>query len=249
MYEVSGSNPDAPTNMEIKIIYEDKNVFVVDKPAGITVFPENGRERTFIDYLIETRPELKNAGERPRYGVAHRLDKDTSGVLLIAKNNDTLKFLQQEFETRKVVKKYIALVTGRLEEKHGIIKTLLGRSPKDPRKQKIYSVLDPKGEKNLREAVTEYSFIKSFKDYTLIEARPLTGRKHQIRVHLAHINHPIAGDKLYGFRGQKAPKGLKRQFLHGAYVKLMMSRSKIKEFISPLPKDLKDVISHLETYD
>ena len=203
----------------MEIIYEDKNVLVLDKPAGI------------VADSIPLR--------------AHRLDKDTSGILLTAKDKKSLEFLQKEFQERKVDKKYTALIVGELQEP-GAIKTLLGRSPKDKRKQKAYLPTEPKGAKNLREAITEYRVLKNFKGYTLIEAKPITGRKHQIRAHMAHIHHPIAGDKLYAFKDAKIPNGLKRQFLHATYLKIKLPNDEIKEFESPLPKDLKNVLSQLE---
>ena len=124
-------------NMDFKIIYEDSDVLVVDKPAGIVVFAQAKTTRkTFIELLLEKYPELKNAGEAPRYGAVHRLDKDTSGVLLVAKNTEALIFLQKQFKNREVEKKYTALATGVVKEDAGTVHTLLGRSPQDPRKQK-----------------------------------------------------------------------------------------------------------------
>ncbi len=204
----------------MKVIYEDENVRVLDKPAGV------------------------NADEIPRR--IHRLDKDTSGVLLVAKNDKALEFFQKQFQERKIDKKYKALVMGHLKS-GGAIKTLLGRSPGDKRKQRAYLTAEPRGTKNLREAKTEYRVLKHFKDYTLIEAKPITGRKHQIRAHMTHIHHPIAGDKLYSFKNAKAPKDLKRQFLHASSIKITMPDGTMQEFASPLPKDLKNVISQLES--
>ena len=188
--------------MELKTIYEDENLLVIDKPAGITVFSEEeNKEKTLIDYLLDKYPELKEAGTAPRYGIIHRLDKDTSGILMVAKNNKTLAFLQNQFKERLVTKKYIALITGELKEETGTIKTLLGRSPKDRKKQKVYLPFEP-GFQGKKEAITEYKILNKYRDYTLVEAIPRTGRKHQIRTHFAYLHHPIAGDKLYGFKNQ-----------------------------------------------
>lgn len=195
-----------------RIIYEDEDVKVVDKPAGIIA------------------DEIKNR--------AHRLDKDTSGILLVAKNEKALDFIQKQFKERKVEKKYIALVAGNLKEKEGKIETLLGRSPADRRKQKVYMLNDPKAE-GKRKAETRYKVLQRFENYDLIEAEPKTGRKHQIRAHFTHLGHPIAGDKLYEFKNQPKPEGLKRQFLHASYLKIKLPNNQIKEFKSELPNDLK----------
>ncbi len=214
--------------MNPKIIFEDENLIVLDKPAGI------------------------NADDIPRR--VHRLDKDTSGVLLVAKNDKILEFLQKQFQARNVEKKYIALATGNIKNAQGIIKSLIGRSPKDRRKQKVYLPNEPKAE-GKREAITKYAVLRRFsakggfasggKDYTLIEARPQTGRKHQIRAHFAYLGHPIAGDKLYGFKNQPCPKELKRQFLHASSIKIKMPNNEIKKFESQLPKDLQIILDRL----
>ena len=232
--------------MKINVIYEDRELIVVDKPPGIVVYSgKEANKKSLIDYLLMIRPNLKKVGKAPRYGIVHRLDKDTSGLLLIAKSNQSLTFLQNEFKERKVEKKYVALVVGTIKEKFGTIETLIGRSKKDRRKQKTYLPNEP-GPTGKREARTYYKIIRNFKDYTLIEAIPKTGRKHQIRVHLAYILHPIAGDKVYGFKNQPCPNGLKRQFLHSGYLKIELIDGQTKEFISPLPKDLDIIINKLK---
>ncbi|MCJ7786650.1 RluA family pseudouridine synthase, partial [Patescibacteria group bacterium] len=146
---------------------------------------------------------------------------------------------------RKVKKKYLALAVGNLKDKEGKIETLLGRSPKDRKKQKVYLPNEP-GAEGKREAITEYKVLKKFKNYTLIEVQPKTGRKHQIRVHLSYISHPLAGDRMYGFKNQPCPEGLKRQFLHASSLKIQLPSGEIKEFKSELPEDLKKL---LKIYD
>jgi len=200
---------------KLKILYEDDNLLVIDKPAGV------------------------NADDIPRR--VHRLDKDTSGILLVAKDNKTLDFLQKQFKGKKVKKKYLALVVGNLKNKEGEVETLLGRSPGDRKKQKVYLPTEP-GAGGKREAITEYKIKKRFDDYTLLEVSPKTGRKHQIRCHLVYLGHPIAGDKMYGFKNPVCPKGLKRQFLHASYLKIKMPDAKYKEFKSELPDDLKSCL-------
>jgi 23S rRNA pseudouridine1911/1915/1917 synthase len=232
--------------MDYKILYEDQDMMVVDKPAGIVVFPEGQtKENTLIDLLIDQKPELKEAGEAPRYGIVHRLDKDTSGVLLVAKTKEALKFLQKQFINRGVEKEYLALATGALKDEKGVIHTLITRSKSDPRKQKASWLQDAKPE-GKREAITHYKVIQKFKDFTLVELDMKSGRKHQIRTHLAYIHHPIAGDKLYGFKDSKQPEGLTRQFLHASDLKIETPQGEIKEFHSELPKDLKNVLDNLE---
>jgi len=239
--------------MEINIVFENENLLVVDKPAGIVGFPENNPDRkTLINLLIKEFPDLKNVGEAPRHGIVHRLDKDTSGLLLVAKNNETLFFLQKQFKERKVVKKYIALVNGEIKNEKGEIDTLIGRGQKDRKKQKVYFPLEPDS-KGKRKAFTEYVVLEKYSDkkenkYSLVEAIPKTGRKHQIRVHFQYLNHPIVGDKIYSFKNQVVLQGLKRQFLHATYLKVKMLDGKEKEFKSKLPKDLNEVLGHLNHY-
>ena len=222
--------------MEFKILYEDNDLLAIDKPAGII------------------------ADDIPKR--VHRLDKDTSGILLVAKNDKALEFLQKQFSAaaksyggpaeafgeggkeRKVEKKYIALVVGHLKTDGGKIETLLSRSPGDRRKQKAYLPGEPNSQ-GKRKAITEYKVLQRFENYDLIEVEPRTGRKHQIRTHLAYFSHPIAGDKLYGFKGQICPKGLKRHFLHASYLKIKLPNGKIKIFKSNLPEDLKKALNQI----
>jgi 23S rRNA pseudouridine1911/1915/1917 synthase len=231
--------------MEVKVIYEDKDLLVVDKPAGMPVFKEgNISGETLADYLVAKYPELKK-NEPPRYGIAHRLDKDTSGLLLVAKSPEALIFFQKQFKNKTIQKRYLALVVGGIKDEKGVIETLIGRSPKDKKKQKAFFVGEP-GSLGKRQAVTEYKVIENFEGYTLLEVTPKTGRKHQIRCHLAYIHHPIAGDKLYGFKRQPTPKGLNRQFLHASYLKIQLTSGQEKEFTSPLPEDLGKIIKNLK---
>ena len=246
---------DQAIKMEFKIIYEDNDVLVVDKPAGIVVFAE-GEATTkipsslsssgpfLINELIKYRPEIKNAGQEPRYGAVHRLDKDTSGILLVAKNNESLIFLQKQFKNREIEKKYLALATGIIKDDGGKVETFVGRSPADPRKQKAY-LPGEKVPKGVREAVTEYKVLQRFQEYMLLEVIIKTGRKHQIRCHLTHIHHPVAGDKLYSFKDSPVPAGLTRQFLHASYLKIQLLNGQVKEFASELPEELKTVLKSL----
>ncbi len=246
--------------MQLEIIYGDNDILAIDKPAGIVVFPEgktNGK--TLIDYILEKYPELKGVGEPPRYGIVHRLDKDTSGIILTAKNSEALFFLQKQFSAsalwaatdeknspleKNLKKRYIALVVGDVKNESGVIETLIGRSKKDGKKQKVYLAGEP-GSMGKREAITEYKIIKKYPNYTLLEVMPRTGRKHQIRCHLAYLGHPIAGDKMYGFKNQLCPKRLTRHFLHASYLKIQLPNGELKEFKSDLPEELKIVLKNL----
>jgi len=234
--------------MDIKIIYEDNDVLVVDKPAGLIVFPEGNisGEKTLIDYLADKNPELKLAGEAPRYGIAHRLDKDTSGILLVAKNSEALIFLQKQFKNREVEKKYVCLAEGIIKNNEDTVQTFICRSPKDKRKQKAYTAGEPTS-KDKRVAYTKYKVLERYADYTLLEVQIKTGRKHQIRCHLSYLQHPIAGDKLYGFKNSPIPNGLTRQFLHASYLKIQLPSGDIKEFNSELPEELNNILKNLKT--
>ena len=230
--------------MGIKIIYEDNDVLVVDKPTGIVVFPEGQtKDNTLIDALIEEYPDLKMAGGTPRYGIVHRLDKDTSGILLVAKTPEALIFLQKQFKNREVHKKYVCLVEGAMESDSGSIETLIARAKGDPRKQRAYSPIN--APKSAREAITNYRVIERFKNYTLLEVEIETGRRHQIRCHFSYLKHPIAGDKLYSFKNSPTPEGLTRQFLHSQYLKIQLPNGKTEQFKSDLPEDLQKIINNL----
>jgi 23S rRNA pseudouridine1911/1915/1917 synthase len=185
---------------------------------------------------------------RVRPGIVHRLDKDTSGVMIIAKNQKSFDWLKKQFKDRQANKKYLALVSGRLEEKEGQVKTLLQRASSDPTRQKV-SIGDGK------ESLTLYKVIKEFKNYSLLEVSPKTGRLHQIRVHLAYLGHPVAGDAKYGPRlrqgfggqGKHLPilPGLGRQFLHATELDVTLPDGQKQVFAAPLPEDLEKVLKNL----
>lgn len=212
--------------MKPKIIYEDNDVIVVDKPAGILVHPVKDEKNTLIDYF-------------PNAKLVHRLDRDTSGLLILAKNEKTHNWLKGQFKNREITKKYIALVHGSFKDKTNIITKSISRSKKKGRIQ----TTAPIGKK--REAITRYKVLKEFDNYSLLEVMPETGRTHQIRVHLASIGHPIAGDENYKFKRQVCPKGLNRQFLHAGYLKFKLSDGEVKEFSSKLPEGLQEILKNL----
>lgn len=244
-------------NIKLDIIYEDDDVIVINKPAGLSVHPRQDKnslplpqetDSTLVSGLLAYYPETANVGDNPlfRPGLVHRLDKDTSGVMIIAKNQTSFDWLKTQFKERKTTKTYLALVHGLLKNKKGEIKTLLHRASSDPTKQKV-------SKNDGKEAITQYKVIKEFKDYTLLEARPKTGRLHQIRVHLAHLGHPIAGDTKYGIKRLPVLPGLNRQFLHATELKITLPASPAggpdgekKTFFSPLPTELAQTIKGLQ---
>lgn len=232
------------------IVYEDGNFLVLNKPAGLITHPKNvgDTQNSVTSWLIEKYPEIKNVGEPfiasgkeiPRAGVVHRLDKDTSGLLLVAKNNEVFFYFKNLFQERKIKKYYLALVNGKPKEPKGIISAPLGRIGLK-RTTKIIGdkLLDKK------EALTEYQTVKQFLNYTLLEVTPRTGRTHQIRVHLNSIGHPVAGDPIYGFKRSSPPPGLKRLFLHAYKLEFTAPDDKRLTLEIDLPEDLQRVLDDL----
>ncbi len=230
-------------NIPINVVYEDEDVVVLNKQAGISVHPSvNEPNKTLVNALIARYPEIKNVGEDPlRPGIVHRLDKDTSGLLVIAKNQKTFEFLKKEWQEGRVIKKYLTLVRGHPKEK-GEIVSELARSLKDFRKR---MVVRPEKQKIAgKMAITEYKVVKKFKDYSLVEVYPKTGRMHQIRVHFASLGHPVAGDKIYG-KSREKPEGLTRQFLHAFYLKFSLPTGPLA-FEADLPDDLEQALAKLD---
>jgi len=216
--------------MDIPIIYEDNNMVVIDKPAGILVHPVLNEKNTLLDFL-----KIKYLDAQ----LVHRLDKDTSGLMVVAKNEKTYEWLKSQFLNREILKKYLALVIGNFKDKKGIIAKSISKS----RKRGGSQTIAPIGKR--REAITRYEVIKEFKNYSLLEVSPKTGRTHQIRVHLASIGHPIAGDEKYKFKRQPVLRGLNRQFLHASYLQFKMPDGNIKELRSELPEDLNKLLENL----
>lgn len=230
-------------NIEIEVIYENEELLAIDKPAGITVHPARGdQEDTLVNGLISNWPEIKNIGDDPlRPGIVHRLDRETSGIMLVAKTEKAFNCLKDQFSERKIEKKYLALVNGVIKNEQGIIAKSINISKKDRKKR------SPFLSDNSKSALTQYKVIQRYQDHTLLEVSPKTGRTHQIRVHLSSEGYPVSGDKQYKFKRQKTPKGLNRQFLHACYLKFSLTNGKIMELKSELPLDLKEVLNNLET--
>jgi len=227
--------PLSPEAMPLNIIYEDDDLLVVDKPAGLTVHPAPGHpNHTLINAILSHFPHLADIGDSLRPGVVHRLDKDTSGVMLVAKNGPAQADLAEQFKTHSVVKAYLVLVKGHLTPENGIIEADIGR---DPRNRKRMAVVT-RG----REARTEYQVVRYIDGYTLLEVRPETGRTHQIRVHLAAIGYPVVGDATYGVKSTH----LSRQFLHACRLGFKLpSTGECAEFTSQLPPDLEQALKEI----
>jgi 23S rRNA pseudouridine1911/1915/1917 synthase len=234
--------------MKIEILYEDKDALVVNKTAGILVHHDaRSKEKSLSDLILERYPEIKKVGEpwkaptgeliyRP--GIVHRLDKDTSGVLIVAKNQESFEFLKKQFQEQKIKKTYHAIVFGWLKNEKGTINKPIGRSPRDFRRY-----LAGRGARGtLREAVTEYKVLKKFEDkeenkFTLVELSPKTGRTHQLRVHMKYLNHPIICDPLY-LPNHPCYLGLKRMALHASTIEFKLPKGKMIKVEAKLPKDL-----------
>jgi 23S rRNA pseudouridine1911/1915/1917 synthase len=219
----------------LTIIYEDEDILVIDKPAGLTVHPAPGHpSHTLVNAVLAHCPGLAMSNEVVRPGIVHRLDKDTSGLIVIAKNDFAREYLAAQFKSRTVTKGYLVLVKGRLCPEQGLIEASIGRDPRNRRRMAI--VEDGK------EASTQYQVRKCLDNYTLIEVAPLTGRTHQIRVHLSAIGYPVVGDPVYGIKSAH----LDRQFIHAYRLGFRLPSTKqYQEFISPLPVDLERALEYL----
>ena len=217
-----------PQSIPLEIVYEDKDIVVINKPAGLTVHPAPGhRENTLVNAILARYPDMAsfNGSERP--GIVHRLDKDTSGLMVIARNKKAQDDLINKFKHHEVNKGYITLVKGKLEPENGVIDAPIGRHPVHRQRMAVVE--------GGREAKTSYRVIKYIGSYTLLEVILQTGRTHQIRVHLAAIGFPVVGDNIYGV---KSPY-LKRQFLHAYKLGFNLPGSgEYREFTAELPDDL-----------
>lgn len=249
--------------MEPRVIYEDKNFLAVDKPAGLLVHSTPGsKETTLVDWLLKRYPEIKKVGGDPktRPGIVHRLDRDTSGIILIARNQEYFEYLKNLFRTRAIKKTYRALVHGRVMPKKGIIEKEI-KIKSGTTKRTVFKGRSEKA------AVTEYKVLKYFSPFdklrgsgfTWLEVKPLTGRTHQIRVHLASIGHTVVGDKLYNPKKSKEVRLLNtksrtvlrsdawinRQMLHAYSLEFSPAPGKRLKLAANLPDDIKEVLSSI----
>ncbi len=225
-----------PEPIPLDIIYEDRAIIVVNKPAGMVIHPGAGNKKgTMAGALLYHCASLADTGDRFRPGIVHRLDKDTSGVVIVAKNDKSMRSLSKQFQNRTISKSYLAVVKGIVEYDNGEVDASLSRSPVDRKKM----IVEPSVG---RTAKTIYNVVQRYKKYTLLRLKPETGRTHQIRVHMQYLKHPIAGDRVYG-RSTEAS----RQLLHAEKIRFTHPETlKAVEFESPMPEDMTSFINKLD---
>jgi len=224
-----------PEAIPLDIVYEDSDVLVINKPAGLVVHPAPGHPTgTLVHAVLALDVEL-DVGNSQRPGIVHRLDKDTSGLMVVAKNDRAQAALAEQMQGRAMKKEYLALVLGRIIPSQGIIEAPIGRAPRDRKRMAVVA--------GGRQARTRFQVLEHLDGYTLLLARLETGRTHQIRVHLSSIGHPVVGDPVYGPRQPFV--GLKRQFLHAYRLGLDLPSNGYREFVAPLPDDLRDALRSL----
>ena len=227
-----------PEAIPVTILYSDDDILVIDKPPGLSVHPAPGHPRgTLVNALLDHYPDLQEIGDQLRPGIVHRLDADTSGVIVVARTERAYRDLSAQFKEHSTTKVYQALVLGHAEPAEGIIEAPLAR---DTRNRKRMAITEEG-----RQATTRYRTLEHYDGYTLLEVVPRTGRTHQVRVHLSSIGYPVAGDRLYGGRTAL----LQRQFLHATKLGVRLpSSGAYTEFASPLPTDLEQALASLTPY-
>jgi 23S rRNA pseudouridine1911/1915/1917 synthase len=237
--------PPIPTELAgedipLDIIFENDDLLIVNKPAGMVAHPAAGHDSgTLVHAVLGYDPDIEGIGGEERPGVVHRLDKETSGLIILAKNERAHRWLQDQFRLRKVEKTYLALVDGKPPTPSGRVEASIGRDPSHRKKMAI--VPDGKG----REAVSEYKTLESFKDHTLLEFHPQTGRTHQIRLHCQFLGCPIVGDAIYGRKNPTVE--INRHFLHAARLKIILPNEKQPRlFEAELPEELKKVLEDVQ---
>ena len=231
--------PVAPEDIPLDIIYEDDALLVVNKPAGMVVHPAYGHSSgTLVNAVLAHCPQITDVGGPDRAGVVHRLDKDTSGLIIVAKDEATRTALQRQFKRRQVTKTYLALVEDQVQPREGVVDAPVGRNKRQRKKMAVV--------RSGREARTLYRAIEYFPNHTLLEVRPHTGRTHQVRVHLAWLGYPLVGDTVYGRRRQRLLRN--RHFLHAARLCFTHPTTGEEiEFEAPLPPELASVLKRLRT--
>ena len=228
-----------PESISLDILYEDGNVVVVNKAAGMVVHPSAGHPSgTLVNAVLAHDPKMQGVGGEIRPGLVHRLDRDTSGVIILAKNDKSHSFLRKQFAEREVEKNYTVLVDGHPPTPNGRVEAPIGRDPKDRKKMAVVDI--GRG----REAISEYHLRESFAKHNRLTVNILTGRTHQIRVHMAFLGTPVVADLIYGKR--KASLNLGRQFLHAASLEIRLPGERIKRiFEAPLAKNLNIILDQL----
>jgi 23S rRNA pseudouridine1911/1915/1917 synthase len=228
-----------PEDIPLDIIYENKDVIVLNKPPGLVVHPAAGHQSgTLVHALLAHIPDLEGVGGVQRPGIVHRLDKNTSGLLIVAKNDRAHRDLQRQFKERSVQKHYLTLVDGQPPTKVGRIEAAIGRDPANRKRMAVVS--ENKG----RVAISEYQTKEQFDKHVFLDVHILTGRTHQIRVHMAFIGCPVVGDTVYGRKRPTLP--VKRQLLHAARLQLQLpGAARPRLFEAPLPEDFMQALAHL----
>jgi 23S rRNA pseudouridine1911/1915/1917 synthase len=236
----------------IKILYEDQNLLAVNKPSGLVVHPDGRtKEASLTDWIEEKYPQCEKVGEPlkigvgetiKRWGIVHRIDRETSGVVLIAKNQETYNFLKQQFLDREIEKAYHAVVYGDVRYDEGIINLSIGRNKSDFRKRATGKAV--RGEE--KEAITHYKTLARKEKISLIEANPQTGRTHQLRVHFADIGHAILEDRLYSVP-RKAPVNIGRLALHAYSIEFELPEKKLIKIVASYPADFQKAVDFFET--
>lgn len=240
-----------PEDIELEIVYEDKDIILINKPQGMVVHPAHGNySGTVVNALLShcAAPEedegtedisLSGINGVLRPGIVHRIDKDTSGIIVIAKNDEAHLSLSEQLRAHTISRKYIALLEGKVKNDRGTIETLIGRDPRDRKKMAVVNT-------NGKNAVTHYKVLERFNSYTLIEAQLETGRTHQIRVHMAFIGHPVVGDTVYGFKKQKFDTN--GQLLHAKLLGFNHpTKGQYVEFESQLPAYFERILEILRS--
>ena len=230
----------SPEDIDINIVYEDDDLVVINKPQGLVVHPACGNENhTLVNALLYNIKDLSGINGEIRPGIVHRLDKDTSGLIIVAKNDTAHVDLAKQIQQKICKRIYIALVYGNITKDEGTIQTYLGRGKIE--RKKIFVVRQGEG----KLAITNFKVLQRFKGYTLVEYELKTGRTHQIRVHSAYIGHPIVGDKVY-FKGEDKT-GLKGQLLHAYKISFYQPTTKqLLSFSVPLPNYFENFLQHLK---
>ncbi|MDP3919951.1 MAG: RluA family pseudouridine synthase [Candidatus Omnitrophota bacterium] len=236
-WQQPGDDETRAENIPLEILHEDEEIVVVNKPVGMVVHPAHGNlTHTMVNALLYHFKELSHSGDPIRPGIVHRLDKDTSGVLVVAKNDRAHRLLANQFKDHTIERVYHAVVRGVVQHDEGVCEQPVGRAFLNRKKV----IVKPSGGKA---AITFFRVLKRFKNASLLEVRPQTGRTHQIRVHLASLNHPVLGDGLYGVRSP----WIQRHSLHASGLGFAHPKSSQRVyFASQLPKDIRDLLSHLE---
>jgi 23S rRNA pseudouridine1911/1915/1917 synthase len=228
-----------PEAIPLDIVFENNDVMIINKPAGMVVHPSAGHgSGTLVHAALAHAPEMEGVGGVQRPGIVHRLDKETSGLILVAKNDRTHRWLQEQFRQRQVKKVYLALVDGHPPTPEGKIDAPIARDIAERKRMAVVPV--GRG----RDAISEYYTLETFPEHTLLEVHPLTGRTHQIRLHLAFLKCPVVGDKIYGRR--RPSLAIRRQFLHAARVSLRLAgETEPRSFEAPVPNDLVEILDTL----